>query len=150
MESADPPQRISHLGVTSLSTAGFNFPIRSEQAIEELEASVRCNEKSRKQYIKFLRSKLTDDRSVFTVFQHIFTYQSLVGYCWTKRSNLERKSMRDYEIFTSCMLDAWLCKGVTEESLAEHIRHVIRNVNISKRKLKIRLRKRYSSTSFSN
>ncbi|EAT43949.1 AAEL004601-PA [Aedes aegypti] len=142
---AEGSRRPSNRAITSYSAAWFNFPITSEQAIEDLEITVRCCRKSRQEYVEFLRKKLTGNKTVFAIFQHIFTYQSIVGYCWTKRSNSERKPMQEYEIFTSCMLDAWGCKGVTEESLAENMRHVVRNANIAKRKLKIRMKRKIVS-----
>ncbi|XP_058451502.1 uncharacterized protein LOC131430481 isoform X2 [Malaya genurostris] len=106
--------------------AGFSFPLATERDIEALELAVRQNTASRDQYD--YKSPRMDVANVFT---DLFSDEALANYNYFGMTNRSRKkkAMRDYVIFTDCMLEAWESHGIGQDVLREKITKVIARLN---------------------
>ncbi|XP_021693969.1 modifier of mdg4 isoform X7 [Aedes aegypti] len=122
-DSEEEPLRIggrSSSAVVSLRMAGFLFPLQLEEDIERLEAMVRKDLTVREQYIRFVgATRVGDPRNIVTCIKRFFTDKSLVNYTYNGVSNPQypRKAMKEYDIFTTCLLVAWEEDGITADVL---------------------------------
>ncbi|XP_065073318.1 uncharacterized protein LOC135697494 isoform X2 [Ochlerotatus camptorhynchus] len=113
-------ENVCSVPVKSLRHAGFVFPLRHEDDVERLEEMVKTNPVIRKEYITFARMSRTGiHQNIVSIVQRLFTDQSLANYTYhgIKNSQYYRKAMKDYDIFTDCLLDAWEEHATTAERL---------------------------------
>lgn len=107
------------------------MPLQCEEDIERLELMVNRNPKLRTQYIEYLRCKKALSVDVSDCFGKFFTSEAMDGFNWkcTRNSKKQRKAMEQYQIFTSCMLEAWHEHGIEEVKLDSELRRVITILN---------------------
>ncbi|XP_049276910.1 modifier of mdg4-like isoform X8 [Anopheles funestus] len=124
-----------------LKISGFPMPLQCEEDVERLELMVNRNSKLRKQYVEYLRCKKAFSVDISDCFGKFFTGEAMTGFNWkiTRSSKKPRKSMEHYQIFTSCMLEAWREHGFDEVKLDSELRHVMTILN-----------KRYYVTKYQN
>uniref|UniRef100_A0A182JNL3 DUF4806 domain-containing protein n=1 Tax=Anopheles christyi TaxID=43041 RepID=A0A182JNL3_9DIPT len=98
---------------------GFCFPLSCHEDIERLESTIRINPTVRFQYVRFLASKKPPNETIAACFKLFFTHWSLYNFCLQKTDGPERKkqSMREFKLFTDCMLEAWQSHGLNENKL---------------------------------
>uniref|UniRef100_A0A182MW89 DUF4806 domain-containing protein n=1 Tax=Anopheles culicifacies TaxID=139723 RepID=A0A182MW89_9DIPT len=113
-----------------LKISGFPMPLQCEEDIERLELMVNRNPKLRTQYVEFLRCKKAFSVDISDCFGKFFTGEAMVNFSWkttnSNRSNRkERKIMEQYQIFTSCMLEAWQEHGIDAVKLDSEMRRII-------------------------
>ncbi|XP_062706856.1 uncharacterized protein LOC134287840 [Aedes albopictus] len=103
----------------SLRLAGFTFPLKRAEDIERLEKAVRADSFVRKEYIRYVSSRVADHRNIPTHIRRVFSDRSLENYAYHGVSNPQypRKAMKDYDIFTKCLLVAWEEDGITADEL---------------------------------
>ncbi|XP_055595881.1 uncharacterized protein LOC129746293 [Uranotaenia lowii] len=124
---------------------GFDFPLNDERDIERLEQSVRNDRLLKQKYIDYLATKKPPAVDLVDGFSLFFTDASMVNYNWNGISShrFPKKAMKNYQIFTFCMLEAW--PGLNSERLASKMKRAIekinnrRNVQHSKRRRKARI-----------
>lgn len=112
---------------------GFLFPLANDQEVELLEATVRANEKTREQYIQLLRDcKAQCPRlDIANIFSDLFSDEALLSYNYFGMTNRSKKkrAMRDYWIFSECMLEAWSDQGIDQETLKAKLTKIISRLN---------------------
>ncbi|XP_035900371.1 modifier of mdg4-like isoform X8 [Anopheles stephensi] len=116
----------------SLQISGFPMPLQCEEDIERLELMVNRNPKLRTQYVEFLRCNKALSVDVSDCFGKFFTSEAMMdGFNWkcTRSSKKQRKAMENYQIFTSCMLEAWREHGIDEIKLDSELRRVVTILN---------------------
>ncbi|XP_052888439.1 modifier of mdg4-like isoform X8 [Anopheles moucheti] len=111
--------------------SGFPMPLQCEEDIERLELMVNRNPKIRMQYVEFLRCMKAFCTDISECFGKFFTSEAMTGFSWKiARSNKkERKSLEHYQIFTSCMLDAWQEHGYDKFKLSSELQRIITILN---------------------
>nr|XP_029723692.1 modifier of mdg4-like isoform X4 [Aedes albopictus] len=125
---------------------GFRFPIESDNDIERLEETVRSCALTRRRYINRLRQikDSSENASIESIFKLFFYDESLTEYNYSgfssRRGN--KRAMKNYDIFTSCFLEAWMDHGVTEDEVRQMLCKVIRNVHGRERFRRYQNRKR--------
>lgn len=120
--------------------------MQSEDDVERLEWNVQNDQRIRDQYVTFLRNIKRSRKDLTEVFADVFSDEALTGYNYNGKTNQakKKKTMKNYSIFTDCMIDAWQPCGATEEVLRLAIVKVIARMN---HKLRSR---RYRSKSSNN
>ncbi|KAL1402704.1 hypothetical protein pipiens_005964 [Culex pipiens pipiens] len=117
----------------SATVDGFFFPLANDQEVELLEATVRANEKTREQYIQLLRDcKAQCPRlDIGHIFSDLFSDEALLCYNYFGMTNRSKKkrAMRDYLIFSECMLEAWSDEGIDQETLKAKLTKIISRLN---------------------
>ncbi|XP_055617527.1 uncharacterized protein LOC129762928 isoform X2 [Toxorhynchites rutilus septentrionalis] len=126
---------------------GFEFPLQHEEEIEHLELVVRTDHRIRAEFIYFLRNKKSPKMDVVDCFSLFFSDHSMVNFSWNGVSNqrFPKRAMKSYDIFTTCMLEAWFDQGISSEIITSRLKRTIekinnrRNVQRSKRRRKEKL-----------
>ncbi|XP_062540148.1 uncharacterized protein LOC134208070 [Armigeres subalbatus] len=101
----------------SLRSEGIVFPLRQEEDIERLERMVREDPFLRQQYIDHISKKVCGQQNIVSDIQKIFTNKSLENYTYdgVYNSKYPRKAMKHYDIFTDCLLTAWMDDVTADE-----------------------------------
>uniref|UniRef100_A0A182PMY2 DUF4806 domain-containing protein n=1 Tax=Anopheles epiroticus TaxID=199890 RepID=A0A182PMY2_9DIPT len=109
-----------------LTISGFPMPLQCEEDIDRLELMVNRNPKIRMQYIEFLRCKKPLSVEISECFGKFFTADAIANFSWnnTRTNQKLRKTMKEYHIFTACMLEAWKAQGIDEAKLDSELRRV--------------------------
>ncbi|XP_035777021.1 modifier of mdg4-like isoform X4 [Anopheles albimanus] len=124
-----------------LQELGFSFPLNSDEEVEKLETVVSLNHKARIEYETLLQSCLEQHLgkpllAILELFTELaledFNYSGLCNY-----TGRNKKAMKNYKIFTSCINNAWK-DHYAEEEIVRFIRGVI--VLIGNRKRSRRLK----------
>ncbi|XP_055620527.1 uncharacterized protein LOC129764911 [Toxorhynchites rutilus septentrionalis] len=117
---------------------GFYFPLSTIQDIERLEEAVRSDLVVHDQYVEYLTVKKPLNMDVANFFSCLFTDDALIGYNYSGANNVGelKLPMRNYNIFTDCMIEAWGEQGLTHDSLEEKIKIVIRKLTARRHSLK--------------
>nr|XP_029723805.1 uncharacterized protein LOC109413363 [Aedes albopictus] len=87
----------------------------------------------------------SENASIESIFKMFFYDESLTEYNYNGFSNSRRakkRAMKNYDIFTSCFLEAWMDYGVTEDEVRLMLCKVIRNVHGRNRFRRYKIRKR--------
>ncbi|XP_035777039.1 modifier of mdg4-like isoform X21 [Anopheles albimanus] len=100
----------------SLLSHGIEFPIDSEEMVEQLESLVNSHNTLREEYVKILQSlKISPTSNFSAMFANIFDDRAMYNYNVTGYCNryAKRKAMLNYQIFSDCMLGeqytVWRC-----------------------------------------
>nr|XP_029723745.1 uncharacterized protein LOC109403940 isoform X1 [Aedes albopictus] len=120
---------------SSTGVTGFSFPLFCEEDVDRLEAAVKMDPMVRRQYIKHLKSLGEYQPSSFAKYvSELFSDLSLYNYCVTVDGNehTNKKDMIGYDIFTHCLLEAWVPQGLTISKLTELLKSV--TVSLSERR----------------
>ncbi|XP_052864903.1 uncharacterized protein LOC128271412 [Anopheles cruzii] len=89
----------------------FTFPITTIKEVERLERAVTENKTVRDQYEKRLRSSLdeTPSKPSFAIL-NLFSDEALANFNYSGLCNYtgdKKKAMKNYQIFTTCINNAW-------------------------------------------
>ncbi|KXJ73926.1 hypothetical protein RP20_CCG014753 [Aedes albopictus] len=123
-------QEASSTGVT-----GFSFPLFCEEDVDRLEAAVKMDPMVRRQYIRYLKSLGEYQPSLFVKYvSELFSDLSLYNFCVSEDEDgqTNKKDMIGYDIFTHCLLEAWVPQGLTISKLTELLKSV--TVSLSERR----------------
>uniref|UniRef100_A0A8D8BCA1 (northern house mosquito) hypothetical protein n=1 Tax=Culex pipiens TaxID=7175 RepID=A0A8D8BCA1_CULPI len=122
---------------------GFVFPLTSMDDIERLEEVVRADFAIREQYVEYLASRKPPSVDVSNFFSYLFTDDALINYNFSGANNVgdQKMPMRNYSIFTDCMIEAWGQQGLTMDTLEEKIKLIIKKLTARRRMQKFRQRR---------
>ncbi|XP_055595498.1 modifier of mdg4-like isoform X4 [Uranotaenia lowii] len=116
-----------------LAAYGIHFPLQTDEEVEALEAAVRDNPDIQEKYITYLRKCKSPRMNITSAFPFVFSDESLLNFNYhgmTNRSKIhKKKAMRDYIIFTNCLLAAWRNDGLNEDNLRATITKIISRLN---------------------
>nr|XP_049461676.1 modifier of mdg4-like isoform X11 [Anopheles coluzzii] len=107
---------------------GFCFPLSCQEDIERLENTIRINPT-----IRFLASKKLPNETIGACFKRFFTHWSLYNFSMQKPVGPDRKkqSMREFKLFTECMLEAWQSQGLDEDQLLAELQSALTDAHES-------------------
>ncbi|XP_052888862.1 modifier of mdg4-like isoform X13 [Anopheles moucheti] len=104
---------------------GFCFPLSCQEDIERLENAVRTNPTVRMQYIRYLASKKSSTERVSKCFKLFFSHWSVYNFSLQssehQADSSSKQCMKEYKIFTECMLEAWKSHGLHETHLINEL-----------------------------
>ncbi|XP_021711904.1 uncharacterized protein LOC110680411 [Aedes aegypti] len=102
---------------------------------------------TRRRYINRLRQikNMSELASIESIFKLFFYDEALIeynynGFCNSRRA--KKRAMKNYDIFTSCFLEAWKLHGVDEDAIRLMLCKVVRNVHGRNRFRRFKDRKR--------
>ncbi|XP_055620627.1 uncharacterized protein LOC129764957 [Toxorhynchites rutilus septentrionalis] len=100
---------------------GFTFPLHHDDEVERLENIVSTNSAVREKYVNYLRTNKAIDENVVFAIKKLFSDQSLAKFTYHGFANLQhpRKAMKEYLIFTDCLVEAWEDHGESADSLRQ-------------------------------
>ncbi|XP_058451444.1 uncharacterized protein LOC131430451 [Malaya genurostris] len=122
---------------------GFCFPLRTMYEIEQLEEAVRSDIAIREQYVDYMTNRKPATMDVSNFFSYLFTDEALISYNYSGVNNIgeQKMPMRNYSIFTDCMVEAWSNQGMTHYLLEEKIKFVVKKLTARRRMKMFRMRK---------
>ncbi|XP_055527402.1 uncharacterized protein LOC129720013 isoform X2 [Wyeomyia smithii] len=99
--------QIKDESTTKVRVDGFNFPLNSMIDIERLEEAVRNDSSVRDQYVHYISSNKPPSMDIVNFFSRLFTDEALISYNYSGVNNIgeQKMPMRNYSIFTDCMID---------------------------------------------
>uniref|UniRef100_A0A182Y4G5 DUF4806 domain-containing protein n=1 Tax=Anopheles stephensi TaxID=30069 RepID=A0A182Y4G5_ANOST len=103
---------------TGEGIVGFCFPLSCQEDIDRLESSIRADPAVRAQYIRYLASKKLPNEPVSACFRLLFSHWSLYNFS-LHTTDHAKACMKDYKIFTECMMEAW--HGLREVELLKEL-----------------------------
>ncbi|KAL9693049.1 hypothetical protein quinque_012334 [Culex quinquefasciatus] len=117
----------------SSAVLGFVFPLATEDEIERLEISVKQSGIIRGQYVQYLNVTKPIHLSVVQSFSMFFSDYSMTNYSYYGVERAEypktpKKAMKKYEVFSSCMLEAWRSHGINGVILMEQLKKAIYHI----------------------
>ncbi|XP_062703337.1 uncharacterized protein LOC109404086 isoform X1 [Aedes albopictus] len=118
----------------SVRVAGFEFPLSCEEDVDRLELMVKRNPIIRNQYIKYLAANKLPNMEIAHILYRFFNDEALSNFNWTGQERYDssasgkKKSMQKFDIFNSCMLEAWSSHGVTQDALAGSLKKAVQLV----------------------
>ena len=86
-----------------------------------------------------LQCKKSPQQTISQCIREIFTVNALSGYNYSGVNCSRKKVMKNYEIFTSCMLEAWA--NMDESTLATQLREATIRASTRLRQKRFRERK---------
>ncbi|XP_039436677.1 uncharacterized protein LOC120418374 isoform X2 [Culex pipiens pallens] len=118
----------------SSAVLGFVFPLATEDEIERLEISVKQSGIIRGQYVQYLNVTKPIHLSVVQSFSMFFSDYSMTNYSYYGVERAEypktpKKAMKKYEVFSSCMLEAWRSHGINGVILMEQLKKAIYHIS---------------------
>ncbi|XP_055594632.1 modifier of mdg4-like isoform X2 [Uranotaenia lowii] len=113
--------------------SGFRFPIQSESEIERLEQAVQRDLSIREQYISYLNALKPIRLTIVQVFSKFFSDEAMTNYNWhgLEKADFPRtpkKAMQKYEIFYSCMFEAWQSHGIEHATLVDQLKKTVYHI----------------------
>ncbi|XP_049276916.1 modifier of mdg4-like isoform X13 [Anopheles funestus] len=105
---------------------GFCFPLSCHEDVERLESSVRMSPMVRTQYIRYLASKKSPGEPVSKCFKLFFSHWSVYNFSLHNdeqraATDCKKQYMKEYKIFTDCMMEAWKSHGLSEPNLINEL-----------------------------
>ncbi|XP_062556126.1 uncharacterized protein LOC134220969 isoform X2 [Armigeres subalbatus] len=118
----------------SQAVMGFTFPLASENDIDRLEMAVQQSSLIRGQYVQFLNLAKPIQMTIVQSFNKFFSDHSMTNFSYYGVERAEypktpKKSMKKYNVFTVCMLEAWQSHGITSISLVEQLKKAIYHIS---------------------
>ncbi|EAT43944.1 AAEL004614-PA [Aedes aegypti] len=131
---------------SSAGVTGFSFPLFCEEDVDRLEAAIKTDPVIRCEYIRHLRSLGEYKPSLFAkYFSELFSDLSLYNYIVADNNDKpsNKKDMIEYDIFTHCLLEAWMSQGLTISELTNLLKSVTSSLS-ERRQLSNRNRRKRS------
>nr|XP_029723683.1 uncharacterized protein LOC109403883 [Aedes albopictus]XP_029723684.1 uncharacterized protein LOC109403883 [Aedes albopictus]XP_029723685.1 uncharacterized protein LOC109403883 [Aedes albopictus] len=118
----------------SPAVLGFTFPLAVENDIDRLEVAVRQSNLIRGQYVQYLNATKPVQMSIVQSFNKFFSDYSMTNFSYYGVERAEypktpKKAMKKYNVFTTCMLDAWQSHGITSIILVEQLKKAIYHIS---------------------
>uniref|UniRef100_A0A182M4H1 DUF4806 domain-containing protein n=1 Tax=Anopheles culicifacies TaxID=139723 RepID=A0A182M4H1_9DIPT len=101
---------------------GFCFPLSCQEDVERLENTIHMSPIVKSQYIRYLASKKAPNEPVSKCFKLFFSHWSVYNFCLHSdhhrgATDCKKQCMKEYTIFTECMMEAWKSHRLSEANL---------------------------------